>query len=376
MSPPETFDQLIASIDEVNQQLNRRAKLAVNTSLTLRNWLIGCYIEEYERGGVDRAQYGEALMDAVAEALLAKNLSRCDRGALYRYRAFYLAYPEIVATLSPQLLGTTGEARALVEKARSAAESADDGIVATPLPQSPERAQLLLSRLAYSQFEQLVRLDNPQKRLFYEDRCIEATWSVRELGRQIASLYYERTALSKDKTTLEERTEAAAEKEPAALPIRDPYVFEFLGLKPAEVMGESELEDALLDKLQAFLLELGHGFCFEARQKRVLIGETYNFVDLVFYHRVLKCHVLIELKVGLFTHEHIGQLNTYVSWYADNEMTEGDNPPIGLLLCTEKDQTVVKYALAGMSNQLFVSKYRVALPSEEELAGMLGEVLA
>ena len=376
MSPPETFDQLIASIDEVNQQLNRRAKLAVNTSLTLRNWLIGCYIEEYERGGVDRAQYGEALMDAVAEALLAKNLSRCDRGALYRYRAFYLAYPEIVATLSPQLLGTTGEARALVEKARSAAESAADGIVGTPVPPTPPRAQLLLSRLAYSQFEQLVRLDNPQKRLFYEDRCIEATWSVRELGRQIASLYYERTALSKDKTTLEERTEAAAEKEPAALPIRDPYVFEFLGLKPAEVMGESELEDALLDKLQAFLLELGHGFCFEARQKRVLIGETYNFVDLVFYHRVLKCHVLIELKVGLFTHEHIGQLNTYVSWYADNEMTEGDNPPIGLLLCTEKDQTVVKYALAGMSNQLFVSKYRVALPSEEELAGMLGEVLA
>ena len=132
-------------------------------------------------------------------------------------------------------------------------------------------------------------------------------------------------------------------------------------------MGESDLEDALLNKLQAFLLELGHGFCFEARQKRILMGDTHNFVDLVFYHRVLKCHVLVELKVDRFTHEHIGQLNTYVSWYAENEMTEGDSPPIGLLLCTEKDSTVVKYALAGMSNQLFVSRYQVALPSPEEI---------
>ncbi len=124
------------------------------------------------------------------------------------------------------------------------------------------------------------------------------------------------------------------------------------------------------------MLELGHGFCFEARQKRLLIGNTYNFVDLVFYHRVLKCHVLVELKVDKFTHEHIGQLNTYVSWYTDNEMTEGDNPPVGLLLCTEKDHTVVKYALAGMSNQLFVSKYQVMLPTEEDVQGMLAEVMA
>ena len=120
----------------------------------------------------------------------------------------------------------------------------------------------------------------------------------------------------------------------------------------------------------------GHGFCFEARQKRLLIGDTYNFVDLVFYHRILKCHILVELKVGKFTHEHIGQLNTYVSWYTDNEMTEGDNLPVGLLLCMEKDHTVVKYALAGMSNQLFVSKYQVMLPTEEDVQGMLAEVMA
>jgi predicted nuclease of restriction endonuclease-like (RecB) superfamily len=191
----------------------------------------------------------------------------------------------------------------------------------------------------------------------------------------IASLYYERTALSVDKARLHGQTDVAAEREGVGLDLRDPYVFEFLGLRPAEVMGESELEDALLSRLQDVLLELGHGFCFEARQKRLLIGESYCFVDLVFYHRVLKCHVLVELKVGAFSHEHIGQLNTYVSWYAENEMTEGDSPPVGLLLCTEKDQTVVRYALAGMSNQLFVSRYRVVLPSEAEIVGMLVGVL-
>jgi len=138
-------------------------------------------------------------------------------------------------------------------------------------------------------------------------------------------------------------------------------------------MGESELEDSLLDKVQEFLLELGHGFCFEGRQKRILIGDTQYFVDLVFYHRVLKCHVLIELKVDEFKHEHIGQLNTYVSWYARNEMTEGDNPPIGILLCTQKNHALVEYALAAMNNQLFVSKYQLVLPSREEIARFLDE---
>jgi predicted nuclease of restriction endonuclease-like (RecB) superfamily len=372
----KTFDQLIASIGEVNNRLDRQARRAVNTSLTLRNWLIGFYIEEYERRGVDRAQYGERLMDAVAEALTARGLTHCDRRALYRYRSFYTTYARIVGTLSPQLISSLPAASDLVDQLSKGTMMPCEGdaqpkvatIVGTPSPP-------LLDRLSYSHFEQLVRLDDPARRRFYEEQCIRSTWSVRELKRQIASLYFERTALSTEKAVLQEQTDTGAEREPSGLPIRDPYVFEFLGIKPAEVMGESALEDALLDKLQAFLLELGHGFCFEARQKRFLIGESYNFVDLVFYHRVLKCHVLIELKVGPFTHEQIGQLNTYVSWYADNEMTEGDHPPFGLLLCTEKDQTVIKYALAGLNNKLFVSKYRVALPSETELARLLGEAL-
>ncbi|MGD8446663.1 MAG: PDDEXK nuclease domain-containing protein, partial [Desulfobacterales bacterium] len=171
----------------------------------------------------------------------------------------------------------------------------------------------------------------------------------------------------KDKIKLAKLTQKGAETAEPKLAIRDPYIFEFLGLKPKEVMSESHLEEQLLDKLQEFLLELGHGFCFEARQKRILIGDTHNFVDLVFYHRVLKCHVLVDLKLEHFSHENIGQLNTYLSWYKKNMMTEGDNPPIGILLCTHRDRTLVEYALAGMDNGLFVSKYQLELPKKEDM---------
>ena len=190
---------------------------------------------------------------------------------------------------------------------------------------------------------------------------------MRELKRQIASLYFERSGLSRSKKKLAALVDAKAEHDSTALAIRDPYVFEFLGVRPDQVMPESRLEHALQGKLEAFLLELGRGFCFEARQKRLLIGGEHFFVDLVFYHRILKCHVLIELKSDGFTHEYLGQLNSYVSWYREHEMSPGDNPPIGILLCTQKNHALVKYALAGMNSQLFVSKYQLALPDEAEM---------
>lgn len=233
----------------------------------------------------------------------------------------------------------------------------------------------LLNRLAYSHIELLVDLDDETKRVFYEIECLRGNWSVRELKRQITSLYYERSGLSKDKKKLAKLAQARAEATEPTLAIRDPYIFEFLGLKPQEVMSESHLEDQLLDKLQKFLLEMGHGFCFEARQKRILLGETHNFVDLVFYHRILKCHVLVELKLGEFNHGDIGQLNTYVTWYRKNMMTKDDNPPVGILLCTKKDHTLVEYALAGMDNNLFVSKYQLELPKREEMQRFIEEQL-
>lgn len=196
---------------------------------------------------------------------------------------------------------------------------------------------------------------------------MSGNWSVRELKRQIGSLYYELSGLSRDKQRLIELVQSGAEQREPRLAIRDAHIFEFLGIKSREVMGESDLEDALLDKLQDFLMELGHGFCFEGRQKRILIGDTHGFVDLVFYHRILKCHVLVELKVDQFRHEHLGQLNTYVTWYERNKMSEGDQPPVGILLCTRKDHVLVEYALAGLDNKLFVSRYQLELPDKHQL---------
>ena len=167
---------------------------------------------------------------------------------------------------------------------------------------------------------------------------------------------------------------ADAERASPQQVIRDPYVFEFLGLKPQEVMSESHLEDQLLDKLHDFLLELGHGFCFEARQKRILIGDEHFFIDLVFYHRILKCHVLVELKTDAFRHEHLGQLNTYVAYYKKHQMTSGDQPPIGILLCTRKNDALVEFALGDLNNQVFVSRYAVELPRKEEMERFITQI--
>lgn len=229
----------------------------------------------------------------------------------------------------------------------------------------------IIRKLSYAHFEVLITVEDHTKRSFYEIECMRGNWSVRELKRQVNSLYYERSGLSTDKKKLSEQTQHKAEIFNPAHTIRDPYIFEFLGLKPREVMSESHLEDQLLDKLQDFLLELGHGFCFEARQKAILIGDTNFYIDLVFYHRILKCHVLVELKLTDFSHENIGQLNTYVSWYSKNIKESGDNEPIGILLCTAKNSTLVEYALAGMNNQLFVSKYMLELPSKKVMQSFI-----
>ena len=297
----------------------------------------------------------------LAKRLTELKVSNCNRRQLYRYLRFYRLYPEIVGTLSAQLKKLLPVDAKALEK------------VGTSSPQLRITPDKIIRRLSYSHLELIVDLDDDLKRAFYEIECIRGNWSVRELKRQIGSLYYERSGLSKDKKKLAALAQEGAEADEPRLAIRDPYVFEFLGLKPKEVMSESHLEDQLLDKLQDFLLELGHGFCFEARQKRILIGDTHNFVDLVFYHRILKCHVLVELKVERFSHESIGQLNTYVSWYKKNMMTEGDNPPIGILLCTQRDRTLVEYALAGMDNGLFVSKYQLELPKKEEMQRFIEE---
>jgi predicted nuclease of restriction endonuclease-like (RecB) superfamily len=223
-----------------------------------------------------------------------------------------------------------------------------------------------LSELSYTHLVQLSPIKDRLKRAFYEIECINGCWSVRELQRQIETLYYERCGMSLSPEKLIERIRENVETTDIQDIIKSPFTFEFLGLKAKDMVEESDIEIALLNQIQEFLLELGYGFCFEARQKRILIDGEYYFCDLVFYHRVLKCHVLIDLKNKKFKHENIAQLNTYVGYYKDNMRRTGDNEPIGILLCTDKSDELVRYATAGMDNKLFVSQYLIELPRNEE----------
>jgi predicted nuclease of restriction endonuclease-like (RecB) superfamily len=364
--PASKFADLIQQIHRTHAELSAQANKAINVSLTLRNWLIGLHIVEYEQGGADRAQYGTQLLNKISVELERLNIPRCEARELRRYRQFYQLYPQIRESLTRELAKRIPAASNLgVSDSQIEADVSETSLIP---------GKTLIFRLSFTHIAELLRLDDPQKRAFYEIEAIQGNWSVRELQRQIGSLYFERSGLSQDKKKLSELAQRKSEQQPS-LNIRDPYVFEFLGLKPAEVMSESDLEQQLIDRLETFLLELGHGFCFEARQKRILIGDEYFFVDLVFYHRILKCHVLVELKIERFSHENLGQLNTYVSWYRTNMMTEGDNPPIGILLCTDKNHALAEYALAGMDNQLFVSRYQLELPKKEEMQRFIDEQL-
>lgn len=360
------FESPVTSIVQIHHQANEFALKAVNMGLTLRNWLIGHRIVEFEQKGQDRAAYGAKLLQTLAKRLAAAGLTRVDARELRRFRLLYTVYPQIRESVSPELISHAGVPALHPFLHQASLEKRE-----TSSPESPKPHPDFLHRLSFSHLAELQELPDETQRRFYEIECIRGNWSVRELRRQIASLYYERSGLSRNKKTLSAMAHAGAESIQPAHIIRDPYIFEFLGLRSRDTMGESDLEDALLERLQEFLLEMGHGFCFEARQKRILIGGEYFFVDLVFYHRVLKCHVLVELKTQAFSHENLGQLNTYVAYYKKHEMTAGDQPPIGILLCTRKNQALVEFALGDLPNSLFVSNYAVEMPDKATMEKFL-----
>jgi predicted nuclease of restriction endonuclease-like (RecB) superfamily len=359
------FDDLVKAIRDADSALVTHATKAVNVSLTMRNWLIGHYVSEYELNGADRADYGKRILAELADRL--DSVSNCNKRQLSRYVRFYRVYPQIGGMSYPQfaelLPANTNHDDAILSIAKI-----EEQIEGTA---SPQFEAALMEQLSYSHLEKLSEIDDETKRDFYLMECLGGGWTVKELKRQIGSLYYERSGLSLNKAKLAKLIRQHSEHALRPFNIRDPYVFEFLGLKSKEVMSESHLKDQLVDKLEDFVLELGQGFCLEAREKRILIGGEHYFVDIVFYHRILKCHVLIEVKVEEFSHESIGQLNTYVSWYQKNMMTDSDNPPIGILLCTGKNEALVEYALAGMDNNLFVSKYMLELPKKEEMRAFI-----
>ena len=228
-------------------------------------------------------------------------------------------------------------------------------------------ADRLFYRLNYTCLAYLTSIDDPLKRTFYEQEAIRGCWTCRELDRQVSSLYFERMGLSKNKKALQRYvTQKAQQLTPKDI-LHDPITLEFLDMESQDVYKETKLEAAILNNLQNFLLEMGDGFCFESRQKRILIDQDYHKADLIFYHRILKCHIIIDLKIDRFRHEYASQLNLYINYYKHEVMQEDDNPPIGLLLCTDYGETTVQYAIEGLSQNLFVSKYGLQLPSEDEL---------
>lgn len=367
------FDLLVNSVKETHVGFQQQAAKAVNLSLTLRNWLIGFYIVEFEQKGEDRAKYGEKLLVRLAESVDIDGLSSKN---LNTFRQFFQYYPQISRALRDQLKKTGISIAPQILQTLSAEFQIvkNQGVVISPTVSAESLIippETLISKISFSHFVELFVIKEQLKRTFYEIECIKGNWSVRELRRQINTLYFERSGMSLNKEKLRSLTNEKSEIFDPREIIKSIYSFEFLGLKAQEVVEEKDLEIALINHIQSFILELGHGFCFEARQKRILIDETYYFVDLVFYHRILKCHILIELKLDEFKHEHLSQLNTYVSYFRGEVQQESDNPPIGILLCTNKGIKLVEYALSGMDEKLFVSKYLVELPSKEVLTAFI-----
>ena len=336
-----SFEALVKHISTIQNTLQAQAAHAVNLALTARNWLMGCYIVEFEQNGEDRAAYGEQLLKKLEQRLNVKGL---NERRFREFRRLYLVYPQLKEPVAQYIVSRSQIRHTLsaefIEPIRrlSSAESATN-IRRMPSAELDDAkrwmipADKLFNRLTYSNLMLISTIDNPVKRAFYEMEAIRGCWSYKELERQINSLYYERSGLSRNKEALS----ALVQQQTAPLQPKD------------------------------FLLEMGHGFCFEARQKRILIDGDYFFADLVFYHRILKCHVIVELKIDKFRHEYASQLNLYLNYYKAEVMQPDDNPPVGILLCTEKGDTMVKYATAGLDPNIFVQKYMIELPSEEEI---------
>ena len=364
-----SFNDLASIVQTTHDAAQSSAVKATNRMQTMRNWLIGYYIVEFEQHGKDRAEYGTQLLKKLEERVDRKGVNVT---LLQMSRNFYKLYPQMVNLFVPNQKYSTASNNSgnSVQLKSNSSNNETNLICATVSHKFQTSPELMISRLSFSHLREIMTLDDPLARYFYEQECIKCTWSVRELRRQISTNLFVRTGISANPEKLLSLPSVQGH-DSAELQIRQPFTFEFLGLKAQEVVDEHDLEDALISHLQEFILELGKGFCLEARQKRIIIDDEYYYPDLVFYNRILHCGVIIELKNEEFSYENFGQLNAYVSHYRENEMQPGDNPPIGILLCTRKGKKMVEYALAGMDNNLFVSTYMLQLPDKKTLEEFL-----
>lgn len=325
LSTRAEYQQLLGQIAHDYQQGQVRAVQAVNTHLLATYWQVGQRIVEFEQHGKERAEYGKALIKQLASDLTLRFGKGFSRSNLIRIRQFYVAYPDFQISATASHL------------------------------------------LTWSHMVELLKIDDPLERSFYEQQSIKDRWTVRELIRQKDASLFLRLAASKDKAGILQLAQQGQVIEQPADLLREPYVFEFLKIPEPHQISETQLETVLCDHLQPFLLELGKGFTFVGRQYRVTINNTHYKVDLVFYHRILRCFVLIDLKLGEVQHHDIGQMNLYLGYFANEENVEGDNPPIGIILSRHKDELLVEYATYGMNSQLFVQKYQLYLPDRETL---------
>ena len=364
-----SFNDLASIVQTTHDAAQSSAVKAINRMQTMRNWLIGYYIVEFEQHGKDRAEYGSQLLKKLEETVNRKGLTR---NTFQSSRNFYRLYPQMIENFQNRIC-TTVSCKSTEDATSLPLEDVTrrTGIICPTVScKFVTSGETLLSKLSFSHINEIMKVADPLARYFYEQECIKCTWSVRELRRQISTNLYVRTGISSNPEKMLSLPSVQGH-DSAELQIRQPFTFEFLGLKAQEIVDEHDLEDALITHLQEFILELGKGFCFEARQKRIIIDDEYYYPDLVFYNRILHCGVIIELKNEEFSHQNLGQLNAYVSHYKEHEMQPGDNPPVGILLCTRKGKKMVEYALAGMDNQLFVSTYMLQLPDKKTLEDFL-----
>ncbi len=335
------YGTLVEKVSGIFSEARTTAARAVNTTQVKAYYEIGREIVEFEQQGKLRADYGEELIVRLSNDLTKRFGRGFSERNLRNMRAFYAAF-SIRQTAS--------------------AESEKQTVLFNPF----------VAVLSWSHYCELLKLDNATARSFYEKESVHNNWSVRELKRQINAMLFERLALSRDAKAVMRLAKKGLIVETPEDAVKDPYVLEFLDLKEEHAYSESQLEQGLIDKLQDFLLELGKGFTFVARQKRITIANRHYHIDLVFYNRILRCFVLIDLKKGEFDHADAGQMNFYLNYFKENEKMADENNPIGLILCAGKDDLFAHYVLGGLSNKVFASKYKLALPTEKELKRKLG----
>ena len=377
------YGRLVSDIGALLEQARRTAARSVNSIITATYWEVGRRIVEFEQGGKARAEYGERLLFRLAEDLTARHGRGFSRQGLQKMRSFYLEW-EICPTPSgkfearakcPTLSGESEvgklqtpslPAPCLVRQAGAESVQALVPVTVTA-PVQPILALPGAFSISWSQYVRLMSVENPRARAFYESEAIRGGWSVRQLDRQISTQFYERAVRSKHPHPLIARGQTPKEEDTVSVEeeVRDPYLLEFLNLK--DEYSETELEEALIRHLEWFLLELGTGFTFVARQKRVRVGDSWYRIDLLFYHRGLRCLVVIDLKTGAFTHADAGQMNLYLNYAREHLKLPDEADPVGIILCTDKDDAVVKYATGGIRTRVFASKYLTSLPDEETL---------